>query len=97
MTYIIIVIVITHYDPQDVGPGQTRKGPNDEKLSVSLRAEWGALSEAQRVEATKERFAQLKENRKIRAVGRHTEEESAFHDAQATLTRVENEVNNMPC
>lgn len=70
-----------------------KRGPNDLTLSVSLRQEWESMSAEERVETTKDRFEQLKENRVVKNLGRHTEEESAFHDAQATLTRVEDEVN----
>lgn len=81
----------------DVAPGQKRKGPNDEELRVSLRAEWEAMSKAEQEAVTKDRMVQLKENRVVRCLGKHTEEETAFHDAQATLARVENEVNTVPC
>ena len=50
------------------------------------------MSEAQREESTATRFAQLEKNRELKRLAEHTEEESAFYDAQATLARVENEV-----
>ena len=62
-------------------------------LSISLRKEWESMSAEEQIETTKDRFAQLKENRAVKNLGRHTEEEMAFHDAQATLARVEDEVN----
>lgn len=91
----VMNIILTRHDIQDVAPGAIRRGPNDKDLRVLLRAEWAALSKEEQKTVTKDRFQQLTDNRKIRRVGKHIEEETAFHDAQATLTRIENEVNDM--
>lgn len=57
---------------------------------AELRREWEAMSEEEQEAFTKDRAAQLKEDRKMKAIGAHTVAVNTFHDTSSTIMCVEN-------
>lgn len=73
----------------DLPAGQKKKA---HELSTQIKAEWAAMTETEREEATHAAVEKLKEAREMRKEGVHNVPITQFHDVRGTLSRIENEV-----
>lgn len=71
---------------------EPKKKINDPDVSALIAGEWAAMSEEQKIEATKEHAAQMTEDRETRFTGENNSGISAFHDCRVTVGDMEEKV-----
>lgn len=72
----------------------TKKKASDPDMSLMLKNTWKSMSEEEQDKFTSARVEEMTEAREVRNVAKHNSAIAAFHDVQATLRRIENEVSH---
>ena len=73
-------------------PGARKITVKDPVVNEELKTSWALLSEEEKTAATQGKVKVMAAERETEDLGSHSTDMSAFHDTQATLRRVENEV-----
>lgn len=78
----------------DLPEGEPKKTIGDVEVKEMIKNKWASMSKEEQEAATNERIQEMEEDREVEALGKHTTENSSFHDVKATVEVVENQVSH---